>query len=119
MISLPVSTRGRFPLRWHSGKTDTGPSPYQFGEPSEIVTGENAICPTTRPSTSATSENRERLGSTQRGNDELLRMIADCQSLERSAVTSAMALTSALVSLLISTLSVMYLNSSLDWPTSN
>ena len=25
-------------------------------EPSEIVTGENAICPTTRPSTSATSE---------------------------------------------------------------
>ena len=27
---------------------------------------------------------RERLGSTQCGNDELLRMIADCQSLERS-----------------------------------
>jgi hypothetical protein len=27
---------------------------------------------------------RERLGGTQCGNDELLRMIADCQSLERS-----------------------------------
>jgi hypothetical protein len=38
--------------------------------------------------------------------------------LNAATVTSAMALTSALVSLLISTLSIMYLNSSLDWPTS-
>ena len=28
----------------------------QFGDPSEIVTGEHAICPTTHPSTSAKSE---------------------------------------------------------------
>ena len=58
---------------------------------------------------------RERLGSTQCGNDELLRMIA--RVLNAATVSSAMALTSALVSPLISTLSVMYLNSSLDWPT--
>src|SRR5271169_4709679 len=43
-------------MRWYVGSTETGPSPYQFVVPSEITTGENAICPTTRPSTSATSD---------------------------------------------------------------
>lgn len=33
-----------------------GPKPYQSGVPSESATGEKAMCPTTRPSISATSE---------------------------------------------------------------
>ncbi len=44
------------PFRWCSGKTETGPSPYQLGVPSEMVTGEKAICPITRPSISATRD---------------------------------------------------------------
>ena len=44
------------PCRWYSGNTETGPRPYQFRVPSEMVRGEKAICPITRPSTSATSD---------------------------------------------------------------
>jgi hypothetical protein len=60
---------------------------------------------------------RERLGGTQRGDDEVLRLTADGRVLNAATVTSAMALASALVSLLMSILSVTYLDSSLDWPT--
>ena len=45
------------PLRWKSGCTETGPRPYQSLVPSDMVTGENAICPATRLSTSATNDN--------------------------------------------------------------
>ncbi len=44
------------PCRWYAGNTETGPSPYQSGVPSDIVTGEKPICPTTRPSSFATSD---------------------------------------------------------------
>jgi hypothetical protein len=44
------------PIRWHIGSTESGPGPYQLLVPSEMATGENAICPTTRPPTSATCD---------------------------------------------------------------
>ncbi len=66
------------PCLWNSGNTETGPSPYQFGVPSEMITGENAICPTKRPSTSATSDTVRALAAR-----ELLRVVADLQSPER------------------------------------
>jgi hypothetical protein len=50
--------------------------------PSDMVTGENAICPTTRPSTTATSDSVS-ARDTQCLNDELLRVAAYLQGFER------------------------------------
>jgi len=74
--------RAAIPLRWHSGKTDTGPSPYQFRERRKS-SRENAICPTMRPIHFHYKRDRERPWRHAVGDDELLLVIADCQSLER------------------------------------
>lgn len=48
--------RPPMPRRWRSGATESGPTPYQPCAPSLTLTGENAMWPTTRPSSTATSE---------------------------------------------------------------
>jgi hypothetical protein len=107
------------PLRWYSGSTETGPSPYQFMVPSEMFTGENAICPTTRPSTSATND--------------MVKAFADCRAsmmncsvwllismvLNAAMVTSEMAAISVFVSSLITIFCVVIGISfhGVVWPT--
>ena len=90
------------PWRWYSGNTETGPRPYQFGLPSETVTGEKATCPTTRPSSSATSDTVSALAarSSMMMNCSVLLLISSV--LNAATGTSAIASISDSVSLLMS-----------------
>jgi len=95
------------PCRWYSGNTETGPRPYQFRVPSEMVTGENAICPITRPSTSATSETVRALAARSASITNCSVWLLISKVLNAAIVTSVIVPASASVSFLITSVGFM------------
>jgi hypothetical protein len=106
------------PFRWCSGKTETGPRPYQFGVPSEMVTGEKAICPITRPSISATSDTVRALAARSASMMNCSVWLLISKVLNAAIVTSVIAQTSSCVSFLITIFGFRVSYSSFLQPTS-
>jgi len=89
------------PCRCSSGKTDTGPSPNQAVLPSEMVTGENAICPATRPSSSATRDTARASAARSASITNCSRWLLIARVLNAAIVTSVITRASSFVSFLI------------------
>lgn len=76
------------PIPWCAGSTETGPNPNQPEEPSEIVTGENAMWPKRLPSSLTATVDNERSPEERRRSTMSASVPSLCSAFSNAAVVT-------------------------------